>query len=199
VPHDGTKNTPAYRDIFDLLNICDDQQRGLNCRGLATILNEVYLSCGFSSRIVTCMPQDSNYTDCHVINAVYSESLDKWLWMDPTNEAYVMNEHGDLLGIAEVRDRLKNELPLKINAGANWNKQETVDIDHYLYQYMAKNLYRLKSPIQSKFGLESIQNKEELEYVELLPEDAFVREQSTNLNGVINYTTSSTCFWARPN
>jgi hypothetical protein len=40
------------------------------------------------------------------INAVYSNTLNKWLWIDPTNDAYAMNEKGELLSIAEDRHLL---------------------------------------------------------------------------------------------
>ena len=32
--------------------------------------------------------------DCHVINVVYSATLDKWVWVDPTFDAYVVDENG---------------------------------------------------------------------------------------------------------
>ena len=32
--------------------------------------------------------------------------MKKWLWIDPTFDAYVMNEKGELLSIEEVRERL---------------------------------------------------------------------------------------------
>ena len=41
--------------------------------------------------------------------------------MDPTNDAYVMNEKGELIGINEVRNRLINDQPLELNPDANWN------------------------------------------------------------------------------
>lgn len=58
---------------------------------MAQMLNECYLAMGFKSRFITCMPKVM-INDCHVINAVYSNTLDKWLWMDPTFNAYVTDE-----------------------------------------------------------------------------------------------------------
>lgn len=58
---------------------------------MAQMLNECYLAMGFKSRFITCMPKVM-INDCHVINAVYSNTLNKWLWMDPTFNAYVTDE-----------------------------------------------------------------------------------------------------------
>ena len=52
--------------------------------------------------------KDSLHNDpnFHVINIVYLISKNKWIWVDPTNDAYVMDEKGDMLSIEEVRKRL---------------------------------------------------------------------------------------------
>ncbi|HEY4337873.1 MAG TPA: transglutaminase domain-containing protein, partial [Puia sp.] len=101
VPHDGNHANPAVRNALSLVAVCKRDHRGLNCRGLAIALNECYLALGYRARFVTCMPKDSLGIDpdCHVINTVYLPSLKKWVWIDPTNDAYVMNEKGELLGI----------------------------------------------------------------------------------------------------
>jgi Transglutaminase-like superfamily len=116
LPHDGNHPNPTIKNALSMIAECKKDKRGLNCRGLATVLNECYLSMGFRSRFVTCLPKDSLQTDpdCHVINMVYSTEQKKWLWMDPTNDAYVMNEKGELLSIEEVRDRLINDKPILI-------------------------------------------------------------------------------------
>ena len=64
--------------------------------------------------------------------------------MDPTYDAYVMDEQDQLLGVAEVRERLINDWPLKLNPDANWNHVNGIKADFYLYNYMAKNLYALE-------------------------------------------------------
>ena len=79
--------------------------------------------------------------ECHVINTVWSEQLQKWLYIDPTMDAWVMDENGTMLSIAEVRDRLKNDLPLVLCETANWNHENQQTKAYYLDYYMAKNLY----------------------------------------------------------
>ena len=107
VPHDGNHENPVVRNALSMINQCKKENRGLNCRGLATVLNECYLSMGIKSRFVTCLPKDSLHTDpdCHVINIVYISSLKKWIWIDPTFCAYIMNEKGELLNLEEVEEK----------------------------------------------------------------------------------------------
>lgn len=142
-PHDGTKDAPKSTSIYNLMNICVNDHKTLDCGSLATVLNNCYLALGFKSRRVICLPKDSTDYDCHSINTVYSNSLNKWLYVDPTNDAYVMNERGELLSIAEVRERLINDQPLILNPEANWNHKMSITKEGYLYNYMAKNLYAL--------------------------------------------------------
>jgi hypothetical protein len=79
VPHDGNHENPKVRNAQNLLSICQREKRGLNCHGLATILNEAYLAMGYKARFVGCLPKDTTDQDSHVINAVYSTTLQKWL------------------------------------------------------------------------------------------------------------------------
>lgn len=92
---------------------------------MATILNECYLSLGFKSRYITCMPKETEFDDCHVINMVYSNDLKRWIWVDPTFDVYVMDEKGELLGLKEVRERLTNGKMLILNPEANWNRENS--------------------------------------------------------------------------
>ncbi|PKP07836.1 MAG: hypothetical protein CVU08_15915, partial [Bacteroidetes bacterium HGW-Bacteroidetes-3] len=117
IRHDGLNGNPETLNALSMINTCKKDNRSLNCRGLAMALNECYLSMGFKSRYVICLPKDSLGVDkdCHVINMVYSNSQKKWLWIDPTFDDYVMNEKGELLSLEEVRERIICEQPLILN------------------------------------------------------------------------------------
>jgi hypothetical protein len=140
-PHDGTKDAPKSTSVYNLMKICFGDNKTMDCGSLANVLNDCNLALGFKSRRVVCLPKDSTDYDCHSINTVYSNTLKKWLWIDPTNDAYVMNEKGELLSIEEVRERLVGNRPLILNPDANWNHRSSVTKEGYLYNYMAKNLY----------------------------------------------------------
>lgn len=208
VEHDGNNGNPVVKNALSMLNECKTGKRGLNCRGLAIVLNECYLSMGIKSRFVTCLPKDSlgTDTDCHVINMVYSESLKKWLWIDPTFDAYIMNDTGDLLGIEEVREKIINGEMLILNPDANWNKKSSQTKEKYLYSYMAKNLYMLECPVSSEYNLETKENGKVTEYIRLLPLDYFGQKPDvqTNENKKFNsrtvtyMTNNSDNFWKAP-
>jgi hypothetical protein len=173
VPHNGMNGNPEVKNALSMINVCKKDNRGLNCRGLALVLNECYLSMGIKSRIVTCYPKDilKIDNDCHVINSVYSESLKKWLWIDPTFNAYVMNEKGEMLSIEEVRERLITDKTLILNPDANWNNQNPQTKENYLYNYMAKNLYMLECPATSEYDMETHREGKTISYIKLLPLD----------------------------
>ena len=176
VRHDGSTGNPTLKNAIDLVKVCQAENRGINCRMMAVILNECYLSMGYKSRMITCMPKPLEFNDCHVINSVYSEQLNKWIWLDPTFAAYVMNEKGELLGLQEVRSRLINDQPLILNPDANWNRQSSQTKEYYLYTYMAKNLYRLETPVHSTYNYETNEIGKTVEYIQLLPNDGINQE-----------------------
>lgn len=206
IPHDGNHENPIVKNAMSMIKECKRDARGLNCRGLATVLNECYLSLGIKSRFVTCMPKETVFDDCHVINMVYLEEKKKWIWIDPTNNAYVMNERGELLSIQEVRERLVSDQPLLLNPDANWNNKSTTTKEEYLYNYMAKNLYRLECPIRSEYNSETWEDGKQATYVELLPLDAYEQKpdkktQKNKKNGTtFTYfkTNNPNLFWETP-
>ncbi len=206
IRHDGSSQNPTQKNAIDLISVCKKENRGVNCRMLATILNECYLSLGIKSRFITCMPKETQFEDCHVINMVYSQELTKWIWIDPTNDAYIMDEQGNLLGIEEVRLRLISGQPLILNADANWNREFLQTKEDYLYNYMAKNLYRLETPLVSQYDNETWKEGNEATYVELLPLDGLVQtpqksEETNSKTGVkfTNYKTNNPSkFWTKP-
>ena len=204
VRHDGNSYNPSSRNAIDLINICRIEDRGVNCRMMATILNECYLAIGMKSRFVTCMPKETEFSDCHVINMVYSNDLQKWVWMDPTFCAYIMDEKGELLGLSEVRERLISGKTLILNPDANWNREMSQTKEEYLESYMAKNLYRMETPLVSQYNTETYQEGMERTYVELLPLDGIVQEpqraedKSDNRTRIYYKTNNPDLFWAKP-
>lgn len=170
VRHDGSSNNPEVKNTIAMIELCQKEDRGVNCRMMAQMLTEVYLAMGFKARFVTCLPHDL-VSDCHVITTVYSCTLDKWLWVDPTFEAYVMDENGVMLSIAEVRERLRTDKPLQINENANWNNRSKQTKEHYLDYYMAKNLYYLQCMEMARFNAETVTEGQTYRYITLMPYD----------------------------
>lgn len=193
IRHDGNNGNPTGgNNSINFAEACKDGSRGLNCRGLATVLNECYLSMGIPSRVITCMPK-TYINDCHVINAVYSTDLGKWLWIDPTNNAWVTDGEGNMLSIQEVRERLRNGLPVQVNEEANWNNEKKTLTEDYLYNYMAKNLFYLES--WTRYGFNTESDRENLiNYIFLQPTGC-ESSQKDPRNLSVN---DDSYFWQRP-
>ncbi len=193
IRHDGGNRAIAEMDAIDLYNYYKTTGKGVNCRQLAISLCEMYLSMGMPARYVTCMPADSLDYECHVINTVWSEQLQKWLYIDPTMDAWVTDENGTMLSIAEVRQRLINGRPLVLCETANWNHESQQTKEYYLETYMAKNLYYFVCKKLNRFNPESIyRNNDPADDVRLIPV-GFV-----NNNWKCNTTTDPDVFWAKP-
>lgn len=202
VRHDGNSTNPNDKRADALINVCKTQNRGVNCRMMATILNEAYLAEGFASRFVTCMPKGEKFDDCHVINMVYSKDLQKWLWIDPTFEAYVTDEKGNLLSIEEVRTKLIRGEQMTVAPMLNWNgKPYGGGPNQYLHVYMAKNLFRFSCPLESTSGFES--RKGPRLYVDLYPvgynpTNVAIGVKPDRTRGGTLYVTNPREFWAPP-
>ena len=144
IKHDGNHESPAGSNIIKWAEACKGGARGLHCGGLAHVLKDCYLSMGFKARHISGLPK-KYIGECHSINVVYSNTLDKWIWVDPTNNAWVMDENGIMLSVQEVRERLRDGRPVILNEEANWNNQQKITKEYYLDSYMAKNLYSIKA------------------------------------------------------
>ncbi len=193
IRHDGSNRAFAEMDAIDLYNYHKTTGKGVNCRQLAISLCEMYLSMGIPARYVTCMPADPFDMECHVINSVWSSQLGKWLYIDPTMDAWVMDEGGSMLSIAEVRERLIDGRPLVLCETANWNHESPQTKEYYLEQYMAKNLYYFVCKKISRFNPESIyRDNDPTQDVKLIPEGF------DNDNYKCEYTTDPEYFWAKP-
>jgi hypothetical protein len=200
----GIKNINAYSIVSE----ARAKNIGVSCGELATTLNDCYLAMGWASRKIYCFPKDSlrNDHDSHVINVVYLISKNKWIWVDPTNDAYIMDEKGDLLSIQEVRERLIMSKPLIINSDANY-RNNPVTKDYYLDTYMAKNLYLMYCPLRSEYDYETWGRNKKVTYVYLLPldyqikgpyktDDYFNPDLKTTFNNF--YINNPKIFWQKP-
>lgn len=143
IPHDGNNGlAPGASNLRNTFDCSKRDSCGYNCRALAICLTEALLAEGIPARYVTCESKKwDTDNDCHVICVAWSESLGKWIWVDPTFAAYVTDENGLLLHPGEVRYRLQHDMPLILNTDANWNNSISETKEEYLDEYMAKNLY----------------------------------------------------------
>lgn len=203
IRHDGSADNPDLKNGSDLIEICKKENRGVNCRMMATVLKDVYQAEDFKARVVICMPKDSADADCHVINVVWSKTLDKWVWMDPTFNAYVADNKGNLLSIEEVREKLhRDEInDLVLNKDANWNNQNKKSRDDYLGYYMSKNLYWLQCATSSQWDIETDKpGKQDVTYINLYPKGYGLAQSKKRMasKGVQYATNNPDLFWQKP-
>jgi len=192
IRHDGSGGFPqnCSRNSIDLYKACKAQNRGLNCRGLAIVLSELYLSMGWPARFVTCQSKAYDTDgDCHVIDMVWSRTLNKWIWMDPSFAAYVTDENGLLLHPGEVRQRLIDGRPLILNEDANWNHKNKQTKEDYLENYMAKNLYLMSAHLWNGYQTEGGKSKSPT--MTLTPKGFWYKWDLT--------TANDDYFWQKPN
>lgn len=201
VRHDGNSANPIHKNAVDLIEICKKEDRGVNCRMMATVLRDTYQALGFKSRTVTCMPKDTTDFDCHVITVVWSETKNKWLWMDPTFNAYVSDNQGSLLNVEEVRAKLIAGESLVLNEDANWNNKNKKTKEDYLDYYMSKNLYWINCDVKNEWDIETQGiGKPLLEVIHLYP-DGFtkIKGDKVTAKADITYATNNAVdFWAKP-
>lgn len=199
IRHDGSSEWEVKNpeNTIEFVELCRQHNIGANCRKLAILLNECYLSMGIKSRYITCMPK-TYISDCHVINSVWSNQLGKWIWADPTYDAFIMDENDNLLSIAEVRERIRTKQPLKINDYANWNHKFPATKSQYIDFYMAKNLYFIETCTYYGADMET-GNTHPNKYITLAPSgyetDSEVKFSDPSR---IHCTTSDLRFWESP-
>ena len=195
VPHDGSSYNPTEKNTHAMIQLCQKENRGVNCRMMAQMLTEVYLSMGFKARFVTCLPREY-VSDCHVITTVYSCTLNKWVWVDPTFDAFVMDENGTMLSISEVRSRLREDKEVYLNDYANWNHKSDQTKEYYLDYYMAKNLYYLSCPEISRHNAETWEEGRTYKYHVLMPHQELDKEAKAVGNDI--RTADEEWFWQSP-
>lgn len=195
IPHDGSSSWPEERNSIAMYELCKREGRGINCRMLAQVLNECYLSMGLKSRYVTCLPR-TMVSDCHVINVVYSNQLDKWVWVDPTFNAFLTDDRGEMMSIEEVRECIRQGRKCHLNEDANWNNRSVQTYEDYIEHYMAKNLYRLQCRSVSEWAAESSEKQAQpWRVVTLVPSDTY---SSCKPDGYNAYTADAEWFWQSP-
>lgn len=190
IRHDGSSSWPKCRyNALELYRLAKKENRPYNCRFLGMMLADCYMALGMPARFITCSSKKVGDPDCHVMTIVWSRTLNKWIWMDPSFAAYITDENGTLLNHREVRERLVKGMPLNLNEDANWNNETKQTKEEYLERYMAKNLFYLSCHADSRPEVES--DGKQSAYITLQPEGC-------KYHGGGIATTDADYFWQAP-
>lgn len=189
---------PKELNALNLIELCKTQRKQLNCWLYSIVLNEIYLSFGYPSRIIHLLPAEGEEKESHYVTAVFSSERKKWVMMDADMGGYLRDEHGVLLGIAEIRRRLVAGKPLMVNKDIG-GFSKILGRWSYLW-YLSKNIFRYNCQQVSQFDQET--HRENKVFVELLP-DGFRPEllgqtEQTKRGSQIIYINDEDLFWQVP-
>lgn len=148
VPGDGSPVHP-----LNTLSVLDQTEKGRcvsNCWVHAIVLNEVFLSFGFLSRMVRCLPLDLRPGDCHCMTLAYSEDHHKWIAFDAAMGTYYTDSDGKPLSLKEMREALIRGEGL----GTPFVPRRT---SRNLCWYLCKNFIRFQSFQVSCFNMEELE------------------------------------------
>jgi len=164
----------------------------------AVILNEVYLSMGFCSRMIHLKPHSGEEKESHIAVVVYFTELGKWIFMDPGMGGYLMDEAGNILGIPEIRVRLAENQPLIPNADVG-GFLRVLKPGRYRW-YLSKNVFKYACPQHSEFDHET--NRRGKVSFELLLvgycEELLNQPGTTHSDETIVYVCDERRFWLAP-
>lgn len=150
--HNGMNNPQGERCARTALEFAFDQpDKGVNCAWLATTLTECLLSLGVPARTVYIMPFAPYDCDNHVVTEMWDG--ERWILLDPTGNAFVRDAAGNLLGVLALREALADQQPIAFNDGLRYNLGPLDARQHR--DYLAKDLYWLRIPEQSRAGAPS--------------------------------------------
>lgn len=133
LPHGNPPEMPEQLNAIELWAFADSTGYQLNCRHHSIVMRDLLMSVGIKARYITCMPQDEEDRDCHVVNEIFSPELDKWIMIDSDQDIVLTDMTGMPLSIRELRDKLIAGEPYLINGQSSEG--------HFYDMYMAKNSY----------------------------------------------------------
>ncbi len=138
IPHANQKEYPKHVDAIGLWEYTKSVEPAFNCRLHSIMTFELLSSVGIKARYITCLPQDENDRDCHVVNEVWLPEMGKWVMLDTDMGGhYVTDEAGRLLSLREMREHYIAEKEMIFYP----EFKDGSSAKNYYYKYMAKNTY----------------------------------------------------------
>ncbi len=186
IPHDNQKEPLQKLNAITLWEYAQRVPTGFNCRWHAVLLSELLLSIQIKNRFVTCMPEDKNDQDCHVVNEVWLPDLNKWAMIDCDMQEYVTASDGIPLSLEEMRAELVTVKKLNIHRNSDPAGVE------YMQGYWAKNLYWFSIHTTYGYDLEGSRLLPDI-YVSLVPPGYDIPGKYSHANAHV--TNNAAAFW----
>ena len=191
-----------------IIEYCKSEKVTANCRQHAIVLTEALLSMGYCARLVCCLPIDVLPYDSHAITAVYSHELAKWIALDSARNCYFLNELGEILSVADIRQCLVDNKKIifkylhrftNLRSGNSYNSLKQFD-DIWFLDYLYKNFFRFccsKINGTTNKVLKYFYHLVPTWYSEVNTERVFVYENFSNQ--ILMNTDDLDMFWQNPN
>jgi len=196
--HTPKPTAPKELNALNLIDLCISEKKKLNCWMYSMILNEVYLSMAYPSRMIHLLPSSGEHKESHFVVSVYSADLGQWIMMDPDMCGYLCDKGGNLLNIPEIRRRMVTGETLVVNDDVG-GLSRIFGKWSYTW-YLSKNVFRYNCQQSSAFGQASQQDG--LIFYELLPDgfrEELLTEPKITLRGNKTfYINDESLFWQRP-
>lgn len=138
IPHDNQQIQPEYKNAIGLWEYTKEVAPAFNCRLHSIMTFELLTAAGIKARYITCLPQDKNDNDCHVVNEVWLSETGQWVMLDTDMGGhYVTDLDGNLLSLRQMREKYISGEKMMFYPG--FKKGSTRMTDYYAY--MAKDTY----------------------------------------------------------
>ena len=189
IPHANQKKWPNHVNAIGLWEYTKDVEPAFNCRLHSILTFELLLSAGIQARYITCMPEDKDDPDCHVVDEVWLPELNKWAMVDTDMGGhYVTDRNGTPLSLKEMRENYISGKKMLMHP--TFGKAQK---DNDYYAYMAKNTYWFAcwgtlSYYQEDYKVEDVDRNS---YVNLIPSGY----TPFDIGGGNTVTTDAEKFW----
>ena len=189
IPHANQKKWPNHVNAIGLWEYTKDVEPAFNCRLHSILTFELLLSAGIQARYITCMPEDKDDPDCHVVDEVWLPELNKWAMVDTDMGGhYVTDRNGTPLSLKEMRENYISGKKMLMHPA--FGKAQK---DNDYYAYMAKNTYWFAcwgtlSYYQEDYKVEDVDRNS---YVNLIPSGY----TPFDIGGGNTVTTDAEKFW----
>lgn len=150
----GHNASPAVKNTVEIMKAAGSGT--LWCWDYATVLTEMLLCMGIKAVSVSCLPNVFDY-DSHAGVMAYLADRNKWAYFDPTFNTYFCDDGP--MDIFEIRSAYalgKTPSFRHIDIIKDWALMlsgiEYDDYDTWYSDYMLKNTFRFRFPLNSAYG-----------------------------------------------
>ncbi len=134
-----------HHNGFEIFEKCREEYAP-NCACFAIMLNDILIAMGYKSKAVWCLSSDPLDDECHALNHVWIEELNRWVVADPSSRSVVCDEFGIPLDLLTMRKRIHRDEAVYPHRNKTI-RQSSEFIKEY-NRYMKKNSFQFLTHIE---------------------------------------------------